>query len=133
MFRISYRVPINQHNYGLGFQVAIFYQEKIAGVCGYLPLNKKDRIGEIGYWMGAEYEGLGIMTRSVDRVVEMGFEQLDLNRIEIRCATGNRRSRAVAERLGFVQEGILMQDEWLYDHFVDKVVYSKLKSEYKAS
>jgi ribosomal-protein-serine acetyltransferase len=44
------------------------------------------------------------------------------------CAVGNTKSRAVPERLGFVQEGILHDAEWLYDHYVDLVIYSILKA-----
>ena len=47
--------------------------------------------------------------------------------IILHCASGNLKSRSVAERLGFVQEGILREAEWLYDHYVDLVVYSMLK------
>jgi ribosomal-protein-serine acetyltransferase len=65
--------------------------------------------------------------------VEAGFHELGLNRIEIRCATGNKRSRSVAERLGFKPEGILRQSEWLYDHYVDHAVYAMLHEEFMAA
>jgi ribosomal-protein-serine acetyltransferase len=51
-------------------------------------------------------------------------------RLEIRCATHNHTTRAIPERLGFRQEGIARRAEWLYDHFVDLVVYSMLAVEW---
>ena len=48
----------------------------------------------------------------------------------IHCAVGNRRSRAIPERLGFTQEGIARDAEWLYDHYVDLVTYSLLAPEW---
>jgi ribosomal-protein-serine acetyltransferase len=50
--------------------------------------------------------------------------------MEIHCAAGNARSRGVPERLGFQQEGVLRQTGWLYDHFVDHVMYGMLAMEW---
>ncbi len=70
------------------------------------------------------------MRDSVRALVTFGFEHLNLNRIEIRCAAGNTRSIVVAEKLGFKIEGILCQDEWLNGRLVDMIVYAQLKKEW---
>jgi ribosomal-protein-serine acetyltransferase len=114
-----------------GFQLGIRYKEQLTGVIGYHPVNWPNRHVEIGYWLGAEFQGNGLMTRACRALVDYAFEKLMLNRVVILCATGNRRSRAIPERLGFTREGILREGEWLYDHFVDLVVYSMLARDWK--
>ena len=69
------------------------------------------------------------MTAACQEVVTHAFTTLDLHRVAIRCAIENRRSRAIPERLAFSQEGVARDGEWLYDHFVDLAVYSKLRSD----
>ena len=125
------RKTMRQYTDDLGFQVGIFYNDRIVGVSGFLPLNRIDRIGELGYWLSKDVESYGIMTRVNRKIIQIGFESLGLDKIIIHCATENNRSRSVAERLGFRSDGILRQNQWLYDHFVDQAVYSLLKSEYK--
>jgi ribosomal-protein-serine acetyltransferase len=53
-----------------------------------------------------------------------------MHKVEIRAASGNKKSRAVPERLGFKQEGCIRQAEYLYDHYVDHVVYGMLDLEW---
>ena len=114
-----------------GFQLGIWYQGQLAGVIGYHPINWPGRHVEIGYWLGAGFEGQGIMTRACHTLVNYAFEHLTLNRVEILCATGNLRSRAIPQRLGFTLEGVMRDGEWLYDHFVDLAIYSVLAREWK--
>ncbi|KPJ89892.1 MAG: hypothetical protein AMJ53_15350 [Gammaproteobacteria bacterium SG8_11] len=116
----------------LGFQTGIYLQESLVGVAGFKPIDTVNRIGEIGYWLSQDHQGKGIMSKCVRALVRAGFEGLALNKIEIRCAVENHRSRAVAVRSGFVEDAVLRQQEWLYDHYVDLVVYSMLKSEHDA-
>jgi ribosomal-protein-serine acetyltransferase len=79
---------------------------RFIGRCG-IRINPYARSGDVGYWIDGEYEGRGITSRSVRRLISSVFEELDLARVELRTSVENRRSRAVAERLGFAYEGIL--------------------------
>jgi len=73
------------------------------------------------------------MTKVVQKLLEYGFVEASLNKIEIRCADKNYKSRAIPERLGFSYEATLRQCEWLYDQYVDHAIYSMLASEYQVS
>ena len=70
------------------------------------------------------------MTKACRALIRYAFEQLQLNRVEIRVAVGNYKSRAIPERLGLVKEGMIREAEWLYDHFVDHIVYGVLAKEW---
>ncbi|HLX57089.1 MAG TPA: GNAT family protein [Ktedonobacteraceae bacterium] len=113
-----------------GFQTGIWYQGKLAGGIGYHTIEWSSHKVEIGYWLAASMQGKGLMTRATKTLVTYAFQELHLNKVEIRCATGNMRSRAIPERLGFTQEGVIRDAGWLYDHFIDLVVYGMLAREW---
>jgi ribosomal-protein-serine acetyltransferase len=118
---------IDRHAANDGLTCCIRQNDEIVGVIGFHRIDLKNSVGEIGYWLAQTKQGRGIMTNSCRALVEMAFAELELNRVVIRCAESNTRSRAIPERLGFVQEGVEREGEWLYDHFVDLVSYSMLK------
>ena len=113
-----------------GLQTGIWYQNRLAGSIGYPRLDWADHKTEIGYWIAASMQGKGLVTKACKTLVTYAFEQYHLNKVEIHCATGNKRSRAIPERLGFTQEGIIRQAEWCNDHYNDLVVYGMLASEW---
>ena len=114
-----------------GTQLAVVCAGKIVGVVGYHTVDWENRSTSIGYWLAEEYQGRGLMTEAVRALVDHAFSVWKLNLVEIRAAAENARSRAIPERLGFTQEGVLRQREWLYDRFVDHVSYSLLASEWR--
>ncbi|MBP1949422.1 GNAT family N-acetyltransferase [Virgibacillus litoralis] len=122
------------NNYGekKGMTTGIFYKGSLAGVVGINNFSWRNRIATIGYWLGTNYQGLGIMTRATSGLIDYAFHTLEMNRVEIRAAYENKRSRAIPERLGFVKEGQIRQAEWLYDHYVDHVIYGMLASEWES-
>lgn len=127
------RYELGRYHNRESLQMSILYRGSVVGQIGFNTIYWRSRRTEIGYWLGARFQGLGLMTSAVKAMTTYGFRHLGLHRIEIHCAVENRKSRAIPERLGFQQEGILRDNEWLYDHFVGHVVYSMLEQEWKVS
>ena len=113
-----------------GFQAGIWYKGSIAGVIGFHRIDWANKSTSIGYWLGEKYQGNGLMTKSTRSLVNYAISEIKLNRVEIRCAEKNFRSQAIPERLGFIREGVSREAEWLYDHFVDHIVYGILAREW---
>ncbi len=109
----------------------IFKNQTLVGIIGLHHIDHDNRKAIIGYWLAKEVEGQGIMTRAVRLVLQYAFNELKLHRVTIDCATGNAKSCAIPERLGFTREGQMRDSEWLYDHFVDLKRYSILEHEFK--
>ncbi|WP_035323598.1 GNAT family N-acetyltransferase [Peribacillus kribbensis] len=109
-----------------GFDAGIRYQGRLVGMISLHYIDWKNKSTSIGYFLSKEAEGRGIITKTISSLLTHIFEELGLNRAEIRVASGNTRSRAIPERLGFIQEGITRDGQWLHDHFEDLINYSML-------
>ena len=116
-----------------GFQVAIVSDDHITGVIGYHAVDWGNRSTRIGYWLDEEYQGRGTMTAAVRQLVDHALSVWQLNRVEIRAAVENHRSRAIPERLGFCEEGIRRQAEQVGGRYLDSVVYSMLGTDWRAA
>lgn len=110
---------------------AIIYKGKVAGTIGFNDIDKTNRVGELGYWLGKDFQRKGIMSRAFKAVINYGFKELGLNRIEAYIAAGNERSKALPNRFGFLEEGRIGQGEWLYDHYEDEIVYGLLAEDWE--
>ncbi len=124
------RSAVQQCNDDKGFQAGIWFRGNLAGIIGYQNLDWLNRSAAVGYWVGAAFQGNGLATNACGALVDWAFREWRLNRVEVRCAVENYRSRAIPERLGFTQEGIAHQAEWLYDGFVDLVIYGVLAKDW---
>jgi ribosomal-protein-serine acetyltransferase len=102
----------------------------IVGVVGFHEVDWVSRNTRIGYWLAAEAQGRGTMTTVVHALIEYAFFEWELHRVEIRAAPGNRRSRAIPERLGFREEGLLRETELVGGQYLDSVVYGALVGEW---
>jgi ribosomal-protein-serine acetyltransferase len=114
---------------GRGFEAGLYVEGVLAGAVGVHMVPPGGGAGQIGYWLSAEHEGRGAVSRAVSAVVRRQFDDVGFDRLEIRAATGNGRSRAVAERLGFTFEGIVRRDGWTGSDVVDHAVYGLVRGE----
>ncbi|WML42803.1 GNAT family protein [Neobacillus sp. PS3-40] len=110
----------------------ILFDGEIVGVAGFNSIDWSNKTAYIGYWLGEEFQGKGIMTKVAKALNDYAFSYLNLSKVEIRAASGNKKSRSIPERLGFVKEGCIRRAEWLYDHHVDHIVYGMLAEEWSS-
>ena len=116
---------------GTAFHYALICSGEIVGMVSSNSVEKLNRCATMGYWLAKSQTGRGLMTVAVKALIDEGFQQLELNRIQARVATDNHPSQAVCDRSGLKKEGVLRQAEWLYDHFLDMTVNSVLRNEWK--
>ncbi len=88
---------------------------------------------DIGYYVVQEYEGKGLMSASVRLLLPFAFEHLRIEKLQLRCSTENVASRRVAERCGFMLEGVLRNDVARGEHrtLVDLAYYGMTPEDYR--
>ena len=116
---------------GDGFECAIVRNGRVVGMVGFHAVNWRDRSTSIGYWLAADEQGRGVMTTAVRAMVDHAFRSMDLHRVVITAAVHNDRSRAIPQRLGFVQEGTLRQAVRVGGRYFDDAVYAMLAEDWR--
>ena len=112
-----------------GFDLTINSNNKIVGLIGLHKIDHSNKITSIGYWLPKQNEGKGFMTKSVKALCNYCFNSLNLNRIEISCASDNVKSQNIPKRLNFKLEGTLRQREIIHGKHLDHNLFSLLKNE----
>lgn len=111
--------------------VGIWHSGALAGLIGLHSISAKCM--QIGYWLGKEYQGKGLVTSACKAMISYAFDELCINRLELQVQPKNDRSRAVAQRFGFTYEGTLRQKLMNADgNLGDLMIYSLLKKEWGA-
>ena len=101
----------------------------LIGAVGIIPGRGDDR-AEIGYWIAVPYWNNGYCTEAARAIIEYGFEELRLNRIQARHFGNNPASGRVMQKCGMTFEGTLRQFFKKWGEYLDTDIYSILKDEY---
>jgi len=112
---------------GVELAFVIVENDNVIGRIGVYKIDNQNRIGEIGYWIGKDYQGRGIVADCCKRLIEYCFDDLNLNRLEIRCGVENLKSQFIPKRLNFKLEGVMRQGELVRGKFIDLNLYALLK------
>ena len=94
------------------------------GICGLNNIDRENRRANLGYWVRTSRVRQGVATACVPLVARFGFEELQLNRIEIIVATGNIPSQGLARKIGATREGRLRKRLMVRDHVFDAIMFS---------
>jgi ribosomal-protein-serine acetyltransferase len=109
---------------------AIYAKGNFAGLIGLKDPDYDNKKVEIGYWLAYSYQHQGIITQSAKRLITFAFDDLGMNRIQLKAATENYKSQNVAKRLGFTFEGIERNGELHERGFVDLMQFGLLKKDF---
>ncbi len=106
---------------------------KVAGCTRLAEISWKDERGQIGWtWIAKEFQGSGLNKAMKFLILKYGFEELNLNRIELKADERNLQSRKAMKNIGATEEGTLREHMKLHDGYIrNTVFYSILKAEWE--
>lgn len=114
----------------VGFRFLIFEKKtgEYVGTTGLHNLDWDVPKTEVGYWINTKFGGRGYITEAVGELTNFAEKELGMKRIEIQCDLKNKKSRAVPERLDYVLEATLRNDDVLLDGsgLSDTCIYAKV-------
>jgi ribosomal-protein-serine acetyltransferase len=122
---------MDQYQANLGPQAGVWVNGVLSGTVGCHPIDWSNRNCSLGYWLDSAHEGKGVITRCCSSMLDFAIKELHLHRVEIRCGTGNHRSCAIPQRLGFTREGVVREAEWVNDRWVDLVIWGMLEEQWR--
>ena len=113
------------------WQVVERTSRKVVGICGFHTWYINHFRAEVGYAITDEsYRRKGLMSEAFERVIEFGFQAMNLNRIEAFIGPDNVPSLEFIQKFGFIKEGRLRQHYYKDDQAMDSIVYSLLREDY---
>ncbi|OGS41586.1 MAG: hypothetical protein A3K67_04290, partial [Euryarchaeota archaeon RBG_16_62_10] len=117
---------------GIRWGIALKGEPGLIGTAGYYRWAKEGaRNAHMGYDLVREHRGKGIMREALSAIIDFGFRQMKLHRIQIQTDPRNAASMRLAEALGFKREGVLREDQLFRGKWVDDAVYSLLDWEWR--
>ncbi len=120
-----------QEQKDLQFYIFAKKDNALIGCAGLHRIDWSIPKAEIGYWIRKSYQRQGYATEVTQLLTQFAFNELDVNRVEIRCDNNNFRSKSVAEKLGFILEGVLRNDTLTPDgRLRSTIVFSRVKNDY---
>jgi ribosomal-protein-serine acetyltransferase len=127
------RASLEQFASNSGFAAGVWWNEQFVGVVGTHKIDWLTRKVELGYWLGKNFQGQGIMTDASRAAVTHLLVEMDLNRVTIQCATGNAKSCAIPRRLGFSLEGTMRDGQLLNGRYEDLLMFAMLRRDWKVN
>jgi RimJ/RimL family protein N-acetyltransferase len=109
-----------------GFAIVDAASSEFLGLALLVRIDRAARECEAGYLVAPQARGRGVAVRALRLLTEWALTELQLLRVELRISTDNGASTRVAERAGFVREGVLRSVHFKNGVRADVAVYSRL-------
>ena len=101
------------------------------GTVGFHNWDRANHIAEIGYDLSAAHWGKGIMTEVLGQVLDFGFKEMQLNRVQAFVHLQNAGSYQVLRKQGFVAEGVIREKHLFRGKYYDHYLLALLKRDFE--
>lgn len=104
--------------------------EECIGQIAFFLVDSKNHFAEIEYCIGSDFQCRGYATEATKAVIQFGFEQMNLHKVQICTKENNIASKRVIEKCGFTYEGTLRDFFYMNGTYTGRLYFSILKSEF---
>ncbi|MFJ6207947.1 GNAT family N-acetyltransferase [Lysinibacillus sp. NPDC092081] len=111
----------------------IEFEQKLVGTIDFVSVNETHKFAEIGYVLSEAYWNKGITTEAAKKLIDFGFNELGLVRIQARCFEENIGSQKVMEKSGMLFEGILRKSMFIKGIHQNVKMYAITEDDYVGS
>jgi len=124
---------LQQQLVGEGFRWVLSFESdsELIGSCGLFRWSAQNRSAHIGYDLFPAHQGQGLMHEAITEILEYAFEVMELNRVVAEIHADNAPSLNVAQRLGFVLEGVQREAGRWQNEFHDLQLWSLLATDWR--
>ncbi|HUK51314.1 MAG TPA: GNAT family protein [Terriglobales bacterium] len=105
---------------------------ELIGTLGFYGIDHENARATVGFDLAKQYWGKGLMGEALGALLDYGFREMRLNRIEATVDPSNTRCLRVLGRCGFAREGVQRQKSYYKGAYHDDAIYSLLRSEWVA-
>lgn len=92
-------------------------------------IDREARTAELGYVVVPAARGRGVATEALRQLTDWAFAELGMLRLELMISVDNAASKKVAERCGYIREGVLRSLHFKQDRWEDTEIWSRLATD----
>jgi [ribosomal protein S5]-alanine N-acetyltransferase len=116
---------------GINWAITLKGQSQLIGIIGIYRIKNEDHRGELGYILLPEYHNKGYISEAIQTVLTYAFETIGFHSLEAIIDPANIASERVLIKNGFVKEGHIKENVFWDGQYLDTVIYSMLRRNFK--
>lgn len=122
------RVDIGiKKNESINWGIALKESNQLIGTIGFVRSKPEHHRAEVGYMIQKEHQGKGYTFEALEKIIEYGFNVMNLHSIEAIIDPDNSASEKLLQKSRFSKEAHFKEHELWEGRYLDSIVYTRLK------
>ena len=113
--------------------VLVWADDERVGLVEFDPVDRETGVAELAFWLHPDHQGGGYAREAATLMLDYAFSELRIHKVTANAYDSNDPSRALLERLGFVEEGIGREEDFFDGEYHDTHYYGLLEGEWDGS